>query len=303
LRYDGSGTSPNNLLKIRDELGGYGDVLTINQQGNTTVKGYLDSASLKIGGTEVIDASRNLKNIVEAYIEAYFTRDQVGNTTKFLTRAAATPNTHFHLFADYAKPEDATDITVFFGYNSEISKFEFKSKWTGANESLLRLDGANLVNYSRTFLPFSDNTFDLGKSDLGWRNIYFKGLICGDGNRVILKQALQQYGLAIGLGAGSTTVIASGEAVDQVWNNYGNLDDEYLILASDQGIKFFTKLQDGWGNHYEVMQMLPDGTVKSRTILPLADNTFDLGKPNLSWRYLFIAGIKNSAGEVVLEFG
>jgi len=63
ILYDGTGSSPNNYLKIRDVKGGYGDIFTINQQGNTFIKGYLDISSLKVGGTEIITSGRVLQNI------------------------------------------------------------------------------------------------------------------------------------------------------------------------------------------------------------------------------------------------
>ena len=115
------------------------------------------------------------------YGKMYYTRDSGDNSTKFLTIAATSPNNHFHLFADYVKQSDATDVTVFFGYNAEILKYEFRSKWSGANETLLKLDGSALVNYSRTFLPMSDNSYDLGSSSYRWKNGYFVNEVYVDG--------------------------------------------------------------------------------------------------------------------------
>ncbi|RLG77358.1 MAG: hypothetical protein DRO12_02460 [Thermoprotei archaeon] len=169
---------------------------------NLELAGYGNLGSLRIGGTEVITSGRVLQNVTSiaqsllpdtdntrdlgsdsyewrhAYIRgilygnSYYTYDQAGNRVQFLIRAVAAPNTHFHIFPNYTKPADATDITVWFGYNSEILKYEFKSKWTGSNVSLLSLRGDELVNYSRSFLPFSDNAYDIGSSSYAWRRIF-----------------------------------------------------------------------------------------------------------------------------------
>jgi len=65
LAYDSSiPNDPYFRIKVNDiQAGTTSEVLTVDKSGNLWVNGYGDFASLKIGGTEVIDSSRNLKNV------------------------------------------------------------------------------------------------------------------------------------------------------------------------------------------------------------------------------------------------
>lgn len=149
----------------------------VNVTGDT-MTGTLNAQNILPSADSTYDLGSSSYKWRDAYIRGslygnkYFTLDNNAITTKFLTRAGTSPNTHFHLFADYTKPADATDVRVFFGCNSDIRRYEFLSVWSGSNETLLKLDGEELVNYSRSFLPFADNTHSLGSSSYRWKEVH-----------------------------------------------------------------------------------------------------------------------------------
>jgi len=115
---------------------------------------------------------RNLYLKGSIYGNFYFTLDNNGNQLKFLTRAATAPNTHLHFFADYTKSPNATEVNVYFGYNSDIKAYHFYSKWSGSNTPILSIYGDSLTVASRTIFPYSDNISDLGSLSRRWANIY-----------------------------------------------------------------------------------------------------------------------------------
>ena len=80
-----------------------------------------------------------------------------------------------------------------------------------------------------------------------------------------------QYGDAMYLGSGGTTVIGGGESATRIRNNFpAAKDEEYLILASDrenddEAIKFITSLQDDWNSRVEALTIAGNGNVGINT--------------------------------------
>jgi len=66
-----------------------------------------------------------------------------GNYIKLFSGAGTAPNQHVHFMADYVKQTDATEVPVYFGYNGEISSYQWHSKWSGTDELLMIINATN----------------------------------------------------------------------------------------------------------------------------------------------------------------
>jgi hypothetical protein len=76
------------------------------------------------------------------------------NEVAIFSRAASAPDIDIHFIANYTKQTSATADRIFFGYNSDITSFEFYSKWPGSNTQLLTIDAANNKLELRKFSVF-----------------------------------------------------------------------------------------------------------------------------------------------------
>jgi len=56
-----------------------------------------------------------------------------------------TPDTSIHIVPNYVKNESATSVTCRFGYNSEITVFDWFSKWSGTNKQLFRIHAVSMA--------------------------------------------------------------------------------------------------------------------------------------------------------------
>ena len=56
------------------------------------------------------------------------------------------------------------------------------------------------------------------------------------------------YGNGISIGGGGLTIIGGGESANEVLKQYTSGGDEYMIVANDFTIDFFSNLQDGWNS-------------------------------------------------------
>lgn len=54
------------------------------------------------------------------------------------------------------------------------------------------------------------------------------------------------YGNGIAIGGGGLTIIGGGESSDVVAAQHGSGGDENMVVANDQGIEFYSNLQNGW---------------------------------------------------------
>jgi len=70
------------------------------------------------------------------YAGAYFTYDEVGDTFQLLARVFGSTFTHLHILPNYSNPQSKDTVIVFFGYNSKVSQYDFKSLWSGSNISM-----------------------------------------------------------------------------------------------------------------------------------------------------------------------
>lgn len=96
--------------------------------------------------------------------------------------------------------------------------------------------GAAAASHSHSYLPLSGGTLtgDLKYSGGGYTG---NAIMFADGSST---------GAFIGIGAGGTTVIGSGESVATVKSNTTAYDSEKMIVAADSGIEFYTGIQSGY---------------------------------------------------------
>jgi len=106
-----------------------GTVATILSNGNVGIGTTTPSEKLIVIGNIAADRLR--------------IKGTDGNYFNVVHGAATAPNQHIHFVADYVKQSGATDVTTFFGYNSEIKAYDWCSKWTGTNNcNLMYIDAS-----------------------------------------------------------------------------------------------------------------------------------------------------------------
>lgn len=112
----------------------------------------------------------------------YHTTEQIlgsnGSHFKLLNTTGTAPTQHVHFMADYVKQNGSTDVTLFFGYDSEIKQFKWQSKWGGSNNNIMTLDytgqlqlptqgsnGGILLGGDAQLYRSSTNTLSITESD------------------------------------------------------------------------------------------------------------------------------------------
>ena len=94
------------------------------------------SGGLLIGGDANLyrSAANTLKTDDQLVVGStlYHNTEQIlgsnGSYFKILSTASTAPTQHMHFMADYVKQNGSTDVTLFFGYNSEIKHFRWYNK-------------------------------------------------------------------------------------------------------------------------------------------------------------------------------
>lgn len=102
-------------------------------------------------------------------------------------------------------------------------------------------------------------------------------------DRAVLEFIPQTYGCFVKVGGGSTTIVGGGEAADTAKNNY-SLDAEDLLLVADHDVLIYSNLNTGWSSKILNAKFSSSGTNSMVTILPIQDNTYDLGSSSYRWR-------------------
>lgn len=97
--------------------------------------------------------------------------------------------------------------------------------------------GAASSSHTHSYLPLSGGTLT--------GSIKYSG--GGYNGNAIAIEAGDANGAYIGIGAGGLTIIGSGESTAAVRANY-EATNESMIVASDQGVHFFTGIQNGYAN-------------------------------------------------------
>ena len=97
--------------------------------------------------------------------------------------------------------------------------------------------GAASSSHTHSYLPLSGGTLtgSIKFSGGGW-----------SGNAIALEAGNDSNGAYVGVGAGGLTVIGGGESTATTRASMTNGSEETMIVASDQDIKFFTGMQNGY---------------------------------------------------------
>ncbi len=80
--------------------------------------------------------------------------------------AGPSPNQGFHFFPDYTKQSGSTDVSFFYGYNSDISSYGFFSKWSGSLKEYFRVNPSQNRTFIFSPISIGDN-FRLRLADTG----------------------------------------------------------------------------------------------------------------------------------------
>ena len=118
---------------------------------------------------------------------------------------------------------------------------------------------------NNTILPNITNTYELGSTDLSWKNLYI-GKANGSGIYYVGTHASQQMirfidgtdanGNGISIGGGGLTVLGAGESTNTILTNLSLTSaggTEQTYITSDQEITFYTKQQDGYNAGYKIL--------------------------------------------------
>jgi len=127
----GIGITPTQKLHVN------GSLLVENSTGSAIFFVNSSSGNIGIGTTAPSEKLTVAGNIAGDRLKIKGTD---GNYFNVIHGAAIAPNQHIHFVADYVKQSGATDVSVFFGFNSEISTYRWYSKWTGTNTYLMAID-------------------------------------------------------------------------------------------------------------------------------------------------------------------
>ena len=141
-----------------------------------------------------------------------------------------------------------------------------------------------LVNASGHFIPYVDDTYDLGTSSNQWRNGYFDGTVYCDG-------------LTVNGAATVQSTIGQIEIFDT--NNTGSAS-ECLIRAKDAGSNNLWYYGTGGGDSNLYVWNYQNGNTQFATnntlraeftsaghFVPGSNNTYDLGTSSLRWRNVY----------------
>jgi len=211
--------------------------------------GLLDIGSLQIGGTEIIDGSRILKNIAsiaQALNPSADNTYDVGSTgyrwkNSYLAGGlrldgaiGLTPWWGWRKAIDIRSPSGSPEyrtitylneansvgwMLAFHGSNDYFAIAHSSNAWASGS-ILLQVLGSGDTR-TKTLTPLSDNSYDLGSSSYKWKNIYFAGnLVGGVGNLGSLQ-------------IGGTEVISSAREIKTNLAASGALKEAFRWTPSD----------------------------------------------------------------------
>ena len=83
-----------------------------------------------------------------------------------------------------------------------------------------------------------------------------------------LESGSDSSGAGVAIGAAGLTVIGGGESATTYFNAIANKGDEDMVIASDDGIRFVTRMQNGYAVRREAMYITSNGDVGIGTTAP-----------------------------------
>ena len=108
------------------------------------------------GDFMVTNASQTMSNKV--FSGGILIKDNNNNNITLAHASVGTPpDQTFHFFPDYTKQVGATNNPLYFGYNSEITEYSFRSLWSGTNKEYLKLDAVNNLISLKSPTRIGDN--------------------------------------------------------------------------------------------------------------------------------------------------
>lgn len=183
----------------------------------------------------------------------------------------------------------------------EILGFMFRVVHSGSGHKPFIALYDKSVRFRNTIFPEVDNAYDLGKSTNRWRNVYFAGTLTG------------------GVGNLSSLQIGGTEVIDSS-RNLKNVTASRSIISDFFATPFWDNIPDkpfsSLGSEFKVsngelqVNSIDFSKIANRTsslltfdssIIPDADNTYDLGSSSLRWRSLYAVNVYT--GDVVFQNG
>jgi len=147
------------------------------------------------------------------------------------------------------------------------------------------VDPSFLQSVNVSVLPRSDNVYDLGSSTFRWRNAYIGGALYVYGganfNNTNISGVNALY--IADTGAGEGLIFGSGVHIS-VWTTTQGGENAF-VLRTTSTYPFKFKI-DG----VDKLE-ISDAVKSSLSVVPTADNTYDLGSTTLRWRNAYVAGV------------
>ena len=257
--------------------------------GNVTIGGYGNLGSLQIGGTEIIDSSRVLKNIAsiaQSLLPQSSGNYDLGSDDKrwrdiYVYSRIVFPNQNIEAYSDYLRvcfPDELTFDPLYI-YKEYIK--------------------------TMNIIPLNDEIYNLGSSDYKWYNAYISNIFT-------------QYIESGKLSPGTTFLLAQPVDADsnntlrdspdlilraKYWDSANavskNIDLGFRHIAEAEGVSRLGILFDGT----EKLSVKNNGSITVYgSILPNADNSVDLGSSSYKWRHGYFRGRLYISGTGDLEW-
>ncbi len=230
---------------------------------NLELAGYANVGSLQIGGTTVINSSRQVQNVTQITVQNPGADTYVdiwsGDDTAWASQIR------------FIKSSGEIRHIIVDDFNS--GRLLLIPGFGGGASKEVRIGGAVL---SGGALPSADDAYDLGSSNYRWRNLYLSGTLQMYSNDIIFK--------ADGTGG-------------IVFQNADGTEKARISAGVGAGVNELNIKTAG------VVAIRIDGSQRThiKNVTPYADNTYDLGDNTYRWRRIYTASI--STGEAVRDPG
>lgn len=184
-----------------------------------------------------------------------------------------------------------------FGYGSNFYSHTTKNTILARTGHLYQYDVAGNATFPGNIIPYSKTQQDLGTSDYQWNAIYGKTLY-ENGTSLTNKYAAKEHAHSNLTLTGP--LVFNGNDVDRnvirINCTNGDADNKsdygftLKYLGSGYGVNNALALYADNSQETEqnlATKWLNDGTMYSRSILPHANNTYDLGSSSLNWKTIY----------------
>ena len=215
---------------------------------NLIADGYGDLGSLRIGGTEVITSGRVLKNIVSVAQTLLPSSD---NSYDLGSSDYRWRNEYLRGILEIVSDAGTRAIRIKDTAGTQVLFFGVHSSgdgWIDTDKAIQVWLGGGNINEAGNVIPLSDNTYNLGSSSLGWKNLCLRGRI----------------------------YFGYGQWNDWSIHAYNDGLETLEIREPEDGDKLYIKIRDD------------DGIYFGFPLRPTTDGSIDLGSSSYGWRDLHI---------------